>query len=64
VKMVLRRTSGPKKGELTGGWRRLNNEELRNSYDREQWRALVNTVTYLQVSKQAKDYQLVKGDPE
>jgi hypothetical protein len=62
--MVLRRTSGPKKGELTGGWRRLNNEELRNSYDREQWRALVNTVTYLQVSKQAKDYQLVKGDPE
>jgi hypothetical protein len=25
-------TSGPKKAEVTGGWRKLHNEELRNLY--------------------------------
>jgi hypothetical protein len=29
---VLRRIFGPKKGEVTGGWRRLHNEELHNLY--------------------------------
>jgi hypothetical protein len=29
---VLRRIFGPKKEEVAGGWRRLHNEELRNSY--------------------------------
>jgi hypothetical protein len=29
---VLRRTSGPKRGEVAGGWRRLHNEELHNLY--------------------------------
>jgi hypothetical protein len=27
---VLRRIFGPKRGELTGGWRKLHNEELNN----------------------------------
>jgi hypothetical protein len=27
---VLRRIFGPKRDEETGGWRKLNNEELRN----------------------------------
>jgi hypothetical protein len=27
---VLRRTFGPKKDEVTGGWRKLHNEELHN----------------------------------
>jgi hypothetical protein len=27
---VLRRTFGPKREEVAGGWRRLHNEELRN----------------------------------
>jgi hypothetical protein len=27
---VLRRTFGPKREEVVGGWRRLHNEELRN----------------------------------
>jgi hypothetical protein len=27
---VLRRTFGPKKEEVAGGWRRLHNEELHN----------------------------------
>jgi hypothetical protein len=29
---VLRRIFGPKKGEVTGGWRKLHNEELRDLY--------------------------------
>jgi hypothetical protein len=29
---VLRRIFGPKREEVTGGWRRLDNEELRNLY--------------------------------
>jgi hypothetical protein len=29
---VLRRIFGPKKGEVTGGWRKLHNEELHNLY--------------------------------
>jgi hypothetical protein len=29
---VLRRTFGPKKNKVIGGWRKLHNEELRSSY--------------------------------
>jgi hypothetical protein len=29
---VLRRIFGPKRGEVTGGWRKLHNEEIHNSY--------------------------------
>jgi hypothetical protein len=29
---VLRRIFGPKRGEVTGGWRKLHDEELRNLY--------------------------------
>jgi hypothetical protein len=29
---VLRRTRVPKRGEIKGGWRKLNNEELHNLY--------------------------------
>jgi hypothetical protein len=29
---VLRRISGAKRDELTGGWRKLHNEELQNLY--------------------------------
>jgi hypothetical protein len=29
---VLRRIFGPKREEVTGGWRRLHNEEFRNLY--------------------------------
>jgi hypothetical protein len=29
---VLRRILGPKKSEVTGGWRKLHNEELRHLY--------------------------------
>jgi hypothetical protein len=29
---VLRRTFGPKRDEMTGGWRKLHSEELHNLY--------------------------------
>jgi hypothetical protein len=29
---MLRRIFGPKRDELTGGWRKLHNEELRDLY--------------------------------
>jgi hypothetical protein len=29
---VLRRIFGPKRNEVTGGWRKLHNEELQNLY--------------------------------
>jgi hypothetical protein len=29
---VLRRISGPKRDEMTGGWRELHNDQLRNLY--------------------------------
>jgi hypothetical protein len=29
---VLRRIFGPKRGKVTGGWRKLHNEELHNFY--------------------------------
>jgi hypothetical protein len=29
---VLRRISGPKRDEVTGGWRKVHNEELHNLY--------------------------------
>jgi hypothetical protein len=31
-KRVLRRIFGPKKDEITGGWRKRHNEELHNLY--------------------------------
>jgi hypothetical protein len=31
-KRVLRRIFGPKRDEVTGGWRKLHNEQLRNLY--------------------------------
>jgi hypothetical protein len=31
---VLRRIFGPKSDEVTGGWRQLHNEELRNFFSK------------------------------
>jgi hypothetical protein len=34
---VLRRIFGPKRDEVTGGWRKLHNEELNGLYGCETW---------------------------
>jgi hypothetical protein len=49
---VLRRIFGLKKDEVTGGWRKLHNEELHDFYSsqyRYKWRVLVNSVMSLRV---------------
>jgi hypothetical protein len=51
---VLRRIFGPSRYGVTGGWRKLHNEELHGLYSspsiiRDRWRAVVNTVMSLRV---------------
>jgi hypothetical protein len=51
---VLRRIFGPKRDGVTGGWKKLHNEELHNLYSspsiiRIIIRALVNSVMNLRV---------------
>jgi hypothetical protein len=44
---VLRRIFGPKRDEVTGGWRKLHKIDL--AQDRDQWRALVRAVMNFRV---------------
>jgi hypothetical protein len=67
---VLRRTSGPKRHELTGGWRKLHNVELHNLYSspsiirmikqrRMRW---VGHKARMEAKKNA--YRILMGKPE
>jgi hypothetical protein len=38
---VLKRIFGPKRDEVTGGWRKLHNEELHNLYF---WPSIISTI--------------------
>jgi hypothetical protein len=38
---VLRRIFGPKRNGVTGGWRKLHNEELHNLYS---WRSIIRII--------------------
>jgi hypothetical protein len=38
---VLRRIFGPKRGEVTGGWRKVHNEELRDLYS---WPSIIRII--------------------
>jgi hypothetical protein len=39
---VMRRIFGPKRDEVTGGWRKLHNEELHNLYS---FPSIIRTIT-------------------
>jgi hypothetical protein len=67
---VLRRIFGPKKDEVTGEWRKLNNEELNDLYSsptivcvikprRMRWAGLV-----ARMGEERDVYRLLVGKPE
>jgi hypothetical protein len=67
---VLRRIFGPKRYGLTGGWRKLHNEELHNLYSspsiiriiksrRMRWAGHVG-----QMGEKRNEYRLLVGKPE
>jgi hypothetical protein len=67
---VLRRIFGPKRDELTGGWRKLHNEELHNLYSlpwiirmiksrRMSWAGHVTRM-----GEKRNGYRLLVGKPE
>jgi hypothetical protein len=67
---VLRRIFGPKRNELTGGWRKLHNEQLHNLYSspsiiriiksrRMRWAGHV-----ARVGEKRNVYRLLVGKPE
>jgi hypothetical protein len=64
---VLRRIFGPKRDEVTGGWRKLHNEELHNLYPsprmiksrRMSWAGHV-----ARMSETRNAYRILVGNPE
>jgi hypothetical protein len=67
---VLRRIFGPKRDEVTGGWRKLHNEELRDLYSspsiiriikarRVRWEGHV-----ARIGERKNEYRLFVGKPE
>jgi hypothetical protein len=67
---VLRRIFGPKRGEVTGEWRKLHNEELHNLYSspdiirqvksrRTRWAGHV-----ARMGEERKVYKVLMGKPE
>jgi hypothetical protein len=64
---VLRRIFGPKRDEVTGGWRKLHNEELHNLYT---FPRMIKSRTMrwaghiARIGKQRNAYRLLVGKPE
>jgi hypothetical protein len=67
---VLRRIFGPKRNDVTGGWRKLHNDELHNLYSsasliktiksrRMRWTGLVEGI-----GAKRNTYRLLAGKPE
>jgi hypothetical protein len=66
---VLRRIFGPKRDEITGGWRKLHNEELHNLYSspdirmiktrRMRWAGRV-----ARMREKRNPYRILVGNPE
>jgi hypothetical protein len=68
---VLRRIFGPKRGEATGEWRKLHNEELRDLYTSPSIIRIINQVEENEIGgacstngEKVNVYRLLVGKPE
>jgi hypothetical protein len=67
---VLRRIFGPKRGEVTGGWRKLYNEELHNLYSFPSIIRMINsrrmrcTGHVARMGEKRNEYRILTGNPE
>jgi hypothetical protein len=67
---VLRSIFGPKRDEVTGEWRKLHNEELRNSYSSPSIIRIVKSrrmrwaVHVERMGEKRNAYRLLVGKPE
>jgi hypothetical protein len=66
---VLRRIFGPKRDEVTGGWRKLHNEELRDLYSSPSIiRIIMSGLRWAgyvaQMGENRNSYRLLVGKPE
>jgi hypothetical protein len=67
---VLRRIFGPKRDEVTGGWRKLHNEELHNLYSSPNIIRMIKSRRMRWVGNEARmgkkrtAYKILVGKPE
>jgi hypothetical protein len=67
---VLRRIFGPKRDEVTGGWRKLHNEELHNLYSSPSIIRIIKSRTMkwaghvARMGEKTNSYRLLVGKPE
>jgi hypothetical protein len=59
---VLRRIFGPKRDEVTGGWRELHNEELHNLYSSPRMMRWTGHVAWM--GEKRNPYRILVGKPE
>jgi hypothetical protein len=67
---VLRRIFGPKRDEVTGGWRKLHSEELHNSYSSPSIIGMIKSRRMLwtghlsRIGAKSNTYRTLVGKPE
>jgi hypothetical protein len=67
---VLRRIFGPKRDRVTGGWRKLHNEELHNLFSSPSMISIIKSrrlrwaVHVARMGEKRKVYRLLVGKPE
>jgi hypothetical protein len=67
---VLKRIFGPKRDAVTGGWRKLHNEELHNSYSSQSIIIVIKSRSMrwarhvAQMGEKRNMYRLLVGKPE
>jgi hypothetical protein len=67
---VLRRIFGPKRYEVSGGWRKLHNEELHNLYSSPSMIRMIKSrrmrwaVHVARIEEKRNAYRILVGKPE